>query len=163
MTERREQLDRWLGLVADGRLDELSPAQVAEMAQQLDRDPRLAQRLAAVTADVADLAMPLQPPGPHEWERVWSAIDRGAATRPTPRRLLRIGQVVVAAAACILLVLGWRLVQPAPAPAEQWAIVPATDVEVNSLEVFGDRSALVDRTGADGGFTVIWVLDDQGA
>ncbi|MEP0846650.1 MAG: hypothetical protein HRF50_07480 [Phycisphaerae bacterium] len=177
MTPMRENLDQLLERVAAGRLDELSPEQVAALETHLNANAAAAARLANL--------LPRPPAGPlarvaepsaAQWERVWRGVEaagsrqaaRGTDAASAPqtmrgrtRRFLRLWEGIAAAAACVLFAVLWRSSQPAAEAS--WPIQLSQHVEVDSLEVFDDSTAfvVVPDDGSDG--AVIWVLDEPGA
>lgn len=179
MTPMRENPDQLLERVAAGRLDELSPEQVAALEAHVNESAAAAARLAnLVPQPPAGQFAPVAEPTAAEWERVWRGVEaaevrsaaRGAGAvevrrtvrdRGGARRFLRLWEGVAAAAACVLLAVLWRSSQPAAEAS--WPIQLSQHVEVDSLEVFDDSTAfvVVPDDGSDG--AVIWVLEESGA
>jgi hypothetical protein len=164
MTTTSDNFDELLARVAEGRLDDLTPEQVAALAAHLDATPMAAQRLADIVA-VTDPRLAGAPPSPPEaeWGRVWQGIDSAAATHASrPRgstRALRLWQAVTAVAACLLLVVLWRSVNP---PTEaSWQMRLSDDVVVHEVEVFGDASSFIAYSEDGSGSAVIWVLEED--
>lgn len=163
-------MDDLLMRVTDGRLDELTPEQVAALEAHLSATPAAAERLANVLpAPDPRLILPESLPSEVDWNELWERIDTATAARqPAPRaisRVLRLWPPLVAAAACLLLAVLWRTtLSPAESP---WEIRLSDDVVVHELEVFGDASAFVAYSGDESGTAVIWVFgedeDQQGA
>jgi hypothetical protein len=164
MSATRQEIERLLTLVREGRLDDLSPEQVAELEAWLCTSPTDEARLADARPPADPwLTAPLPEPAPAEWERVWANVNRAADQRkPAHRRWVPMWQALTAVAACVLLATSWHVLQPARTD-EAWALRPAREVRIDSLELFGDTTVLVDTTAENGGLPVIWVLDMQGA
>lgn len=169
MTKPIDNLDELLARVADGRLDDLTPEQVAALEAHLDATPPAADRLAGVTP-TPDPQLTAAPPTPSEteWNGIWQRIDSAIPMRgPTPTviaRVIRLWRPLAAAAACLLLLLVlWRLAPSTPS----WEIHLSNDVVVHELEVFGNSSAFVAYSDDDDGSAMIWVFeedeDSQGA
>lgn len=164
-------IERLLTLVEHGRLDDLAPAQIAEIERRLNNDPALAERLAN-RLPLVDRAARLAPqPSDAEWQRVWNSIaDAGAHAGaaipsrirrriPAPR-LLGLWRGVAALAACIMLVLTWQALGPSPPNGQ---VRPALNAQIDSLQVFGDRTGIIVSAGDGEAFAVIWVMDNEGA
>ncbi len=168
MTPAPHNLADALKALADGELDVLRPEQVRQVEAALNRDARLAAPFAGQQPRVEPhLAAALNEldrsdqPTTADWERVWDNIDAAAARRGRPdagvaRRVLRAWRPLMAAAACLLLVLGWRVTQPAAV--EPWPLQLAAEVEIDSLEVFQGATSFVVAVGGDNGGEIIWVL-----
>lgn len=159
MTTNREQLDRLLATVGDGALDALTPEQVTRLEAHLNESPEAASRLADCVPPLDPrLAAPVRMPRRAEWERVRSAIaSHGAArARPSAGWVHRFWRPLAAAAACVLLVAGWRTLDRRPAAATMLHL--AQHAEINAIEAFGGSTALVLSSGDDAP-VIIWVLD----
>ena len=163
MSEPQHNLDELLARVADGHLDELTPEQVAALAAHLDTEPAEASRLAdGVPAADATLNPALPSPSEAEWKHVWDGIESAAPNRATTART--IGHVfhtwrpLVAVAACVALLVLWRLT---PARVASWELQMSDNVVVHELEVFGDESAFVAYSDDEGGSAVIWVFEED--
>ncbi len=155
-------------MLAAGNLDALSPAQVEALEAALNSEPDLAARLVPCRPPVSpQLAAALreldrdEQPSPGTWERVWSRIDAAGASAQGRRgaawRRVSVWRPMLAAAACLLLMVGWRLV-PSTA-AEPWPLQLAGDVEIDELEVFQDATSFIVSMG-NGAGRIIWVLPD---
>jgi hypothetical protein len=167
MNAPRENLDTLLRAVARGELDQLTPAQVAELeaglnitpasefAQQLAQpEPALAVALAAAAAT--------DRPAIRTWDAMWDRIDAATtSSRVAPRnRLLRLWRPLAAVAAGLLFLAAWRVAQPPIV--EPWPLQLATDTEIQSLEVYGDATPFVVSAGQNGSaIKVIWMLAEQ--
>ena len=163
MTTPADNLDELLDRVAAGRLDELTPEQVAALEDHLNATPSAEGRLADVLLEADPrLSATTSMPTDAEWDQVWQRVDSAAAARGktarTIRRTIRLWQPLTALAACVALLLVWRW---APlSTGSDWPIALSADVEVLELEVFGDASAFVSYSDEGQGAAVIWVLDD---
>lgn len=168
MTPAPHSLADALKALAVGELDAMTPEQVRLAEAALNRDERLAAAFAGeqprveprLAATLNELDRGAQPT-PADWERVWVSIDVVAARRgPTDagvaRRILRAWRPLMAAAACLLLVLGWRVTQPAAV--DSWPLQLAAEVEIDNLEVFQGATSFVVAVGGDNGGEIIWVL-----
>jgi hypothetical protein len=163
MTTSRDNFDELLDRVAAGRLDGLTPEQVAALEVHLNATPAAEERLADVVP-AADPRLSVSTPVPTdaEWEDVWQRVDSARPTRASTaraiRRTIHLWRPLAALAACVALLLVWRW---APlSTGSDWPIALSADVEVLELEVFGDASAFVSYSDDGRGAAVIWVLDD---
>ncbi len=166
MSDTLQEMERLLSKVRQGRLDDLTPGQVAELEAWLRTRPaegaRLADARPPLEGWLTALLPPPPPPSPAEWRRVWAEVERAAAPRTALRqRLIPVWQGLVAVAACALLAASWHALRP-PRMDGIWALRPASHVQIDSLELFGDTTVLVDTAAEEGGLPVIWVLDTQG-
>jgi hypothetical protein len=167
MTTPSDNLDELLDRVRAGRLDELTPEQVAALEAHLDATPTAAERLANVIPEPdPHLSAPVSSPTEDQWNAIWERVESAASSPRSPRRpvsrVLRFWSPLAAAAACLLLVVVWRLSAP---PA--WEMHLSEHVVVHELEVFGNSSAFVAYSDDDDGSAMIWVFeedeDNQGA
>lgn len=171
MSHSRDNLDQALRAAVAGDLDTLRPEQVARLEAVLNDEPGVAAHLAdrrlapdpqlAGALGQADRAAA---PAADTWERVWERID--AAGQRTPlrgaragARILRLWRPLAAAAACLLMAGFWRL--GTAMPERPWPLQLATEVEINELEVYDGATSFVVSTGGEGGFDIIWVLEDE--
>lgn len=163
MSETRQEMERLLTMVQQGRLDALTPGQVSELEAWLCTRPSEEARLADARPPVEGwLTATLPQPAEVDWQRVWAEVEQAAAPRTfLQHRLIPLWQGLAAVAACLLLAASWYALGP-PRTDGAWALRPASDVRVDSLELFGDTTVLVDTTAEEGGLPVIWVLDTQG-
>lgn len=163
MSATRQDMERLLTLVREGRLDDLTPGQVADLEAWLRTGPAEEGRIAGIRLPAdPGLHMPVPEPTEAEWERVWAQVERAAAPRAVLRlRPGRVWQALTAVAACVLLAASWYALRP-PGAGQTWALRPSRDVRIDSLELYGDTTVLVDTTAENGGLPVIWVLDAQG-
>jgi len=175
----QNNLERWLKLVEQDQLDDLTPDQVAQLERYLNERPAAAQRLAARRPALAPSLPPAAPvPNDAQWNAAWSRIDSrrdadfGRAVdadkaagrvpcRARPRRVFTLWHGIAAAAACIVLVVSWSVFRTSNGG--RAPIQPATHARIDNLEVFGDRTAIVMSAGEDDPFPVIWVMDNEGA
>ena len=162
MTTPNDNLDQLLDRVAAGRLDDLTPEQVAALEAHLNATPA-AEGLADVLPEADPrLSSTASMPTDAEWDEVWQQVDSAAAARGRTaraiRRAIRLWQPLAAVAACVALLLVWRWAPFTSGP--EWPIELSADVEVLELEVFGDASAFVSYSDEGQGAAVIWVLDD---
>ena len=161
MKPGHDNLDELLERVAAGRLDDLTPAQIAALERHLNAVLAAADRLAGVRPPRDPrLEIPVTGPVVDEWDAVWRAIEAGAVAQRlrTPHRLIRLWQAFAAVAACLALGLLWR----ATGAGRQGAAVElSNNVVVHELEVFGDASAYVAYAGDESGRAMIWVLEPE--
>ena len=163
MTASHDNFDELLKQVAAGRLDGLTPEQVAALETHLNATPSAEERLAEVLPETDPrLSATTSMPTDAEWDQVWRRVDSAAAvggkTARAIRRTIRLWQPLTALAACVALLLVWRW---APlSTGSDWPIALSADVEVLELEVFGDASAFVSYSDEGEGAAVIWVLDE---
>ena len=71
--------------------------------------------------------------------------------------------LTLAAAAVVMLMAGlWRIIPSAGS--DEWAIHLASvnDVEIESLETFGDSTSMIMTAGDNSEIEVVWVMDDKG-
>ena len=164
MTAPNNNVEKLLAQVAAGRLDDLTPEQVAVLEAHLNAAPAASERLASA-APPGDPQPTGAPPSPSEteWNRIWKRIDSAAVTRaPRPTRSMhtvRLWQAVTAVAACLLLVVVWRLASPPTAAS--WQMRLSNDVVVHEVEVFGDATSFIAYSEDGSGSAVIWVLEED--
>lgn len=156
MSESERTIGVLLTLVAEGRLDALTDAEMHRLEHALNTNPALADQIGGMTADGGAYA-PAQPTDA-EWERVWAGVDTDQQAVTSPRRLWRIGPLSVAAALVMMVGL-WRLATPATA----LTLTPDDDVEIVSVETFGDDAPFIIAAADDDEFPVIWVIENEGA
>lgn len=163
MSTADRNLENLLATVADGRLDELSPDQVAALEEYLDASPDAAARLAAASPNPDPRLSPAAAsPTTAEWDAVWDNVESASSTPNAQsglQRLIRFWRPLSAAAACALLMLMWRGIPRSDDAA--WPIQLSDQVVVHEIEVFGDADAFVDY-GDGGGGAMIWLLEDEG-
>lgn len=164
-----DNLDALLAKVERGELDDLTEEQVAALADALDEQAALAERL----ADVAPPALPVAlrdvaAPTRGEWDAVWTGIRRGVRGPlsesgegrrqvVTARRLIRFMPAALAAAAAIALAVIWRLPSAASPPAP-WPMKLSQHVEIHDLEVDQDAMPMIVTVGKRNTAEVIWVV-----
>jgi hypothetical protein len=157
MSAERMNLDALLGQAEQGRLDELTPQQVAALELWLNRDPAAAERLAKVRPTV-DPGLPPATLTAAERERLWSRIAAGAASHRAPafRPTWRVWSSVATVAAAVALVVFLRLLLPGASP----HLTPAVHgMQVNSLELESGALAYISPGDDNGGYPVIWVFE----
>jgi hypothetical protein len=146
MSPSQDSLEQALRAVSHGELDALTPEQVARLERVLNDEPAVAQRVGAqVPQREAPLAEALDEwdrsaqPSRQEWQNVWARIETAAPAAVwrnqagVSARILRFWRPLAAAAACLLLVAGWKLM---PAPADElWPMELASNVEISDIEV----------------------------
>ena len=163
MTTPGENLDELLDRVAAGRLGDLTPEQVAALETHLNTTPGAAERLADIVPE-ADPRLSVIAPTPTDadWGEVWRRVDSAALTRESTARVIgrtiRLWQPLAAAAACLLLMILWRVAPLRTEPA--WELRLSGSVVVHELEIFGGDSAFVAYSDDDGS-AVIWVFEED--
>ncbi len=163
MMTQDDNLDQLLDRVAAGRLDDLTPEQVAALETHLNATPAAAERLADMVPEVdLRLGARVSTPTDAEWDEVWQRVDSVALRRdPTARtlgRVIRLWRPLAAAAACLLLMVLWRA---APSSADAaWELRLSDNVIVHELEVFDGSSAFIAYSDEDGS-AVIWVFEEN--
>lgn len=168
MTRKRINPDELLARAEQGALDDLSPAEIEALEAYVNADPSAAARLAPVTPTVEPALAEVSGPSAAEWARVWAGIDAACSraaqagrARRGPRRWLRVWEAVTAAAACVALAVLWR--SGASVEDGGWPLQLSNNVEIESVEVYGDETSFVVYADDGSGRAVIWVLEDTGA
>jgi hypothetical protein len=164
-----QRLQGPIAALAEGRFDDLSPDEVAAVETHLNVCAACAARLATARA-TPDAGYPEPPAGPEAgvWDAVWNRIDEAALdSRPVGlsgarARWLRSWGAMSAAAAILLATAIWHLVPLGPSPAWEFRLAGARDVEIESLEVFGEATTFVLNTDDDVGTAIIWVMEENG-
>lgn len=161
MSLRPGEIEKLLERLERDGIESLATDEVERLEAALATDPQAAARVGQMAAGGAAWPLP-EGAGPSEsqWESVWREVDRALVRRQVERTWQRRWQGLSAMAACALLVLAWRLTLPGGG-VEPLRV--ARDVEVNRLEVFGEATSFVLETGGSDGFSVIWVMEDEGA
>lgn len=163
MSTPREHLIRLLEQGDAAALDRLTPEEMGAIEALLAEDAGFRSRLAGQRPVLDAWASRIAAPREAEWDRVWSRIQ--AASRPSgvhanARRLRlgwRIATPVLAAAACVMLLIGWPYAHGGGAQL-------ARNVIIDDLETFGGASSAILTTGEDDAVAIIWVMDgDAGA
>jgi hypothetical protein len=166
MNNACRQLEPLLVSAAAGDLDTLTPEQVAALEAHVNACPSCAARLAGqVPQPDARMTPPVVLPSEEQWDRVWEEIETGTGTAgghssPSVGLLRRLWQPLVAAAACVLLVVVWR--SATPMARQPWDLELSNNVVVHEIETFGDVTPLVVYSSDDGA-AVIWMLENEGA
>ena len=146
-----------LDAIAAGKLDAMTPEQVARLETQIDQAPELADRLAGIKPAVEPgFRLAVEPPPEDVWERVWQRVN--AAASSTRRHVWRLWRPLAVAAACVLMVGLWNARGPA---LQEGPVEWARDVEIDDLEVFDGATPFVLAAGADSPVSVIWLLDEE--
>ncbi|MFH1747548.1 MAG: hypothetical protein ABIG44_10940 [Planctomycetota bacterium] len=163
MNDAHNDIQELLKLVEAGRLDALSPEQITLLEARVNADPELAAVLEDQQPPVEPwLAESVEEPDADAWENLWQQVD-GQSTPSRhifTRRFIRLWAPLSAvAAACVLMVGLWSFNRGAD-PAD-WPVEWADSVEINELEVSGDRLPLVMAAGSNA-VPVIWVLENGG-
>jgi len=167
MTRAADNLDALLDRVAAGELDKLTPTQAAELEAYLNASPPAAARLADLKPPLESVLTKAAPPvRAARWEAMWERIESASAAPGGLQRgrILRLMhshafRFVAAAAACLLLLLTWRVVTSPAA----LAIRLSDNVEIEGLEVSDDASSVVSYLGEAGGPVIIGVFAEEGA
>jgi anti-sigma factor RsiW len=165
MSTSCEQLAAALQALIDGRLDALAPEYVSAMETHLNECPTCAARLAAAQARPED-TLTAPAPDPARWDAVWDRIDAPpvAETVPPRRRVpatLRLWSGLSAAAAVILIAsLRW-LAPPATDSSWNLRLAGPEDVQIQTLEVFGDATSIVLTAEGDDDAAIIWVIQEN--
>ena len=165
MTAQDHNMDELLELVSAGRLDKLSPGQVAALEAHVNATPTAAETLADIVPLLdPELGTAAPAPSDDRWNELWARIDSAvsppeAAEKPADRqvnlrRVLRFWQPLAAAAACVLAIVAWQL---STSPAAE--IEVSGDVVVHEIEVFGDDSAFVAYD--EKGTAIVWVFEEN--
>src|SRR5262245_36945387 len=147
MNVQRHEIEALFARLEGGRLDELSPEQVAALEAALNESPALAKRLSALRPP-ADGLLQTRAAGPTnaEWARTWDGIESSIASQrhgsavPTGW-IYTLGRAAAAIAACVGLVVLWRMLPTStpPASAAGWELAMSDDTEILELEVFDGR------------------------
>ncbi len=171
-TQVCRQFEPLLTMLADGRMDQLTPEQMDSVAAHVDACPACEARLAGVSSQMPlPSGLAIEAPSTQQWSGVWAAIERAAvqparAVAPGNLRwpVRRIVQAFTAAAACLLVGLAvWQYVGPSDAaPRLTLDLAHASDVAIESLEVAGDDTSFVVTAGAEDDIPIIWVFEKTG-
>ena len=115
----------------------------------------------------AGLRDAMQLPTEQAWDDAWERVaavgggSRGASTQ----RILRLARpwgTFAAAAVVMLMVSLWRVMPDAESTGWALQLAGVDDVEVESLETFGDSTSMLMTAGDDDEISIIWVMDDEG-
>ncbi len=154
-----------IAAVAKGRLDTLSPVDVAALSELLNADDTLAAQVAAMPARQQSWSEPaVATPSGAEWDRVWAGVSSevGAAASPS-RGVARPATMrawslrpFAAAAVCVLMVSVLTRFRPALAN-------PPLELdrasEIATLDVSDDCSAFVVDCEDSG--PIVWVVEND--
>jgi hypothetical protein len=167
MSETCQQLEGVLAAAAAGDFAALTPQQAAVLEAHLSACSPCAARLAR-SAPAADerIAPAVELPSEEDWDHVWEAIDAATQTRvrharPARGGVRRLWRPLLAAAACILMVVTWRSVPMSGT--QTWDLKLSEDVVVHEIETFGDLTSLVVYPADGDEATVVWFLENEGA
>jgi len=168
MTQTPDNLEQTLRAVLSGELDRLTAEQVAQLESALNGNPELAARLAdevpplePALRDAFRAWTPAEPVPAHAWRRIEQQVVSAPVRVGVKRihaRTFRLWAPFLAAAACLVLAVVWRLGVPASVAAPPLQL--ATDLEIERLEVYDDATPFVVSVG-DSGAVIVWVLHDQ--
>jgi len=156
MNAPADEIRQMLARVSAGELDELSPAEIAQLEVALNEDDTLAAQLAEVPAG-GDWPVQLTP-SDTEWEAVWQGVSARTGQQRIKGWWLR--PLGVAAAVVVLLGVWWSGSQHEAV--DPWQIQPDTDFEIVSYEAGSDTTPFI-MSGGEDEFPVIWVIDMEGA
>lgn len=152
--------------LVEGRFDEIEPDEMARVEAHLNECDACADRLADVTA-AGDAELRAEPVGPtaDQWGAVWDRIDAGSSGKSTSRRPRRLSLWAgLSAAAVFVAAVGlWQVVELRRGPDRTMHLADNDDVQIESLEVYGDATTIVLEAGDDAKVPVIWVMEEQGA
>ena len=174
MNESSPETSELMMRLLQGQLDELTPAQVAQLEAELNASDEAAARLADVLPPRDELvAAAHDTPSVAEWDAMFDRVATASAptaervadsvrerrVRP-PHAILRIWGTFAAAAACVGLAMVWRIMPTTP-PQDAWELRLSDHVVVERLEVFDDATSFVNFVDDDG-TAVIWVFEPDG-
>lgn len=155
-----------INAVRRGCLDELTSGDVDALAMHLNDCARCAALISGDIPDPQTLSDPLRTlPAPGDADRQWAAISKAldgqtghVVSLRKPRRLA-VWSSVSAAAVLLLSVTAWQLW---PQTADLWSLDLAGqgDVDIQSVEVYGDAHLMLMNLDDENGISVIWVTDD---
>ncbi len=162
-TQSCEPYRQTIAALREGRFDAIEPDQMAAAETHMNDCAACRSALENVTPiPEARLCETFALPEGESWKKVWDNVDEAAATPPHAQariiRFMRPWGTLAAAAAVMLMVGLWRT------GTDDWAfqLAGAADVEIESMEVFGDSTAMLMSFGDDD-ISIIWVMDDEGA
>ncbi len=169
-----QEMNKLVEALRDGRIDELTPTEMDALENYLDAHPESAALLANETPAADELLslaqLPTEAPSDQEWDATWqtvareSNLARSSGSSARPRFLPRFSfawSSAVAAAICLVMVGAWSFFGPTSVTE---TILLDPDVEIHSIEVFGDDSSFVLEANRDevDHFAVIWVMEETG-
>jgi len=172
MAVDRDNLNRLRNVAQSGRLDELTPQEMAALEQHLNDDAGAAapfRDLMPVTD--AGLVARAADPTTAQWDAVWQRIEsageqRGGEVRTlraSPRRVFPLYRGIAAVAACVGLLLFWRFgpFGTKVGPAETgWDLQLSASNRILELAMSGNASPTVHYD--DDGIAVIDYHDADG-
>ncbi|MCH7870552.1 MAG: hypothetical protein IID33_02520 [Planctomycetes bacterium] len=165
-TQSCENYRETIAALRDGRFDAIQPDQMAAAETHMNGCAACRSALTDVTPiPEPQLCETATLPADESWKSVWDKLDESAATpNHTQARILRFVRpwgTLAAAAVVMLMVSLWRMT-PAT-DTDDWAfqLAVAGDVEIESMEVFGDSTSMLMSFGDDD-ISIIWVMDDEG-
>jgi len=157
-----------LTALVEGRFDDLSPDEMAVVEQHLNECAECSSRLAGVdgTCETAIMA-DVQEPSAEQWDQTGAAIDDSLSSVTGQRSsTFRFGRMAMAGlSVAALLAIGVTVGQFAMRSGlagRGMQLASASEVEIESVEVFGDTDLLVLNTGDEGDPSIIWVVEDSG-
>lgn len=163
------ECDKFVGAIeelAGGRFDAIGAEEMADLEAHLNACEACSSRLGEMQAGPEaewDEAVAL--PSSDEWSRMGQAIEdayraeRRSGIPPGPIRLARRWGAI--AAILLLSVSVWRCGVGGVEPAWSLELARGDEVEIRSLEVFGDAMPFVVSAGEDGDVPVIWVIQNE--
>lgn len=167
MNLSKHNLEKLLDRVIAGRLDDLSPAEVAALEQALHAEPALAERLARAMPPVdSAMQVPVAKPTVAEWSRVWGGIERGEAASSSganlrAMRVFSLWKAATAAAACVALFAIWRALPVSRGDGGEVRLASSGNVEILDMAVFGGRSATLHFADDGSGAVIISISDPE--
>lgn len=168
MTERAEcnRLSNVITALSQGRFDEVGPEVLANVEHHLNQCGECAALLNdAAPAPGGPFSVDVTIPSKAQWDRTWQAIDGASAKRVTQRRHplqnARNWAFLSAAAAVVLAAGLWQWHDAGQPSNWDLRLAGSSDVAIESIEVFGDSTAVVMNTGEAENATIIWVMEDE--
>lgn len=163
------ECDKFGGAIEElalGRFDAIGAEEMADVEAHLNACAACSSRLGVMRAGPeAVWDEPVQLPSSDEWTRVGQAIEdayraeRRSGISAGPIRLARRWGAI--AAILLLSVSVWRFGVWGVEPAWSLQLARGDEVEITSLEVFGDAMPFVISAGEDGDVPVIWVIQNE--
>jgi len=168
MTDRAEcnRLSDVVTALAQGRFDEVGPEEMADVEHHLNQCGDCAALLNdAAPAPGRPLDVDVTAPSKAQWDQAWQRIDAATAKparqRRHPLQLARNWAFLSAAAAVVLAAGLWQWHDAGLPSNWDLRLAGSSDVTIESIEVFGDSTAMVMNTGEADNATIIWVMEDE--